>query len=148
MFCAHDLLAIMPVPAMSNGGTSERDGPTTSLPGPNAKTLLSNSSKRKASDMEEPEEVYNATHIRSQIKQEPGLPNATRASLGNELSIDSTLQQRNSYNRHETGGTFRPSSRLWDTLPAFEDEFESSDYDSREASDVENENCSSNLSTI
>ena len=127
------------MPALSNGGTSERDGPAASLPGPNAKTPLSNSGKRKASDMEEPEEIYNATHIRSQVKQEPGLPNATRASLGNELCIDNTLQQRDSYNRHETGGCSRPSYKLGDTLPAFEDEFESSDYDSREASEVEDE---------
>ena len=138
----------MPMPAMSNGGTSERNGPAASWPGPNAKRPFSNSSKRKASDMEEPEDIYNATHIRSQIKQEPGLPNATRTSLGDELSIDNTLQQRDSYNYHEIDGTSRPSYRLGDTLPVFEDGFESSDYDSREASEVEDEKGSSNLSTV
>ena len=137
----------MPMPAMSNGGTSERDGPAASLPGSNAKRPFSNSSKREASDMEEPEEIYDATHLRSQIKQEPGLPNATKASFANELSTDNTLQQRDSYNRHETDGASRPSYRLGDTLPVFEDEFESSGYDSREASEVEDEKGSSNLST-
>ena len=135
----------MPMPAMSNGGISERDGPAASLLGSNAKRPFSNSSKRKASHMEEPEEIYNGTHTRSQIKQEPGSPNTTRASFGNELSIDNTLQQRDSYNRHENDGTSRPSYRLGDTLP---DEFESSDYESREASEVEHEKDSPNLSTF
>ena len=138
----------MPMPSMSNGGTSERDGPAASLLGPNTKRPFSNSSKRKASHMEEPEEIYNGTHIRSQIKQEPGLPNDTRASFGKELSIDNTLQHRDSYNRHETDGISRPSYRLGDTLPVIEDEFESSDYDSREASEVEDEKSSPNLSTF
>ena len=136
------------MPAMGNGGTPEGDERTGSLPGPNAKRSFSNSIKRKASDMEEPEESYNATLLRSQIKQEPGLPNANTASFRNELSIDNTSQQRYSYNRHKTDGSSRPSYRLGDTLPVVEDEFESSDYDSREASEVEEERGSSNLSTV
>lgn len=135
----------MPMPAMGNGGAPEGDERTGSLPGPNAKRSFSNSIKRKVSDMEEPEESYNATLIRSQIKQEPGLPNANTASFRNELN---TSQQRDSYNRHKTDGSSRPSYRLGDTLPVVEDEFESSDYDSREASEVEEERGSSNLSTV
>ena len=143
----------MPMPAVGNGSTPERDGHTGSLPGPNAKRPFSMniranlSSKRKASDMEEPGEIYNATHIRSQIKQEPG-PIASTASFRNELSIDNTLQQRDSYNRYKMNDASRPSYRLGDTFPVVEDEFESSDYDSTEASEVEDERGSSNLSTF
>lgn len=118
-------------------------------------TLANLNNKRKASDMEETGNIYNATHIRSQIKQEPRLPiddpqgsSGSTVPIKEEPSIDDVLQGRDSDNGNSGQDTSRPTYSLGDSLPMVEEEADSPDYDSREASDYEDEIGSSGLSTL
>ena len=134
-----------------------------SLRGSNAKRpsslniLASLNNKRKASDMEKTEDSYNASHIRSPIKQEPGLPiDNSPASRGcaspsivpikREPSTDNVLPARDSENSDSPEDKSKPSSRLDESLPMFKKEADSPDHDSRVGSDVEDRTSSQYLS--
>lgn len=139
------------------------DGRHGSLRGPTAKKpsslniLASLNNKRKASDMEETEDSYNASHIRSPIKQEPGLPiddsHASRDSISPSMvpiklepSTENALPTRDNDNSKSREDKSKPSSRLDEPLPLVNKEADSPDHDSREGSDVEDRASSKILS--
>ena len=153
----------LPLGPGPDGSTSERDGRNGILQRPNAKRpsslniLASLNKKRKASDMEETEDIYNATHIRSPIKQESGLPigdsSGSRGSTGpnkvpikQEPSTDRVLPERDSDNSNSREDKSRPSSRLDEPLPMVKEEADSPDYGSRAVSAVEDRASSQDLS--
>lgn len=152
----------LPVGQGPHGSTPERDGRTGSLPGPNAKrpsslNILANlNNKRKASDMEETGDIYNATRIRSPIKQEPGLPvddsphytGSTRPNtvpIKHEPNNDDVLQGRENDNGNSGEDTSGSSSGLGDSLATVKEEANSPDPDSRDGSGLEDRVNSSDL---
>lgn len=139
-----------------DGSTSERDGRHGSSQEPNAKRpsslniLASVNNKRKASEMEETEYGYNATHVRSPIKQEPGLPidssqasrsstSPSRVPIKQEPSTDDILPERGSNDSNSRDDISKPSSSLDESLPMVKEEADSPDHNSRAISDVEEE---------
>ena len=162
------------IPVTSPGSsTSEMDERRGSLRGSNGKRpsslniLARLNNKRKASDMEETGDSYNASHIRSPIKQEPGLPiddsPASRGSastsilpIKREPSNDNVLPARDSDNSNSPEDKSKPSSRLDASLPMVKKEPDSPDHDSpdhdppdhelREGNDVEDRASSQDLS--
>lgn len=152
----------LPVGPGPDGSTPKRVGRIGSLPGPNAKgpsslNIPANlNSKRKASAMEETGDIYNATNIRSPIKQEPGLPiDDSQDSSGNtsldpdaikqDSSTDDVLPECDNDNGNSGEDVSRPLSRLDDSLSMVKEEADWPDRDSREASDVEDKTSSSDL---
>ena len=130
-----------------DSSTSEMDERRGSLRGSNAKRpsslniLARLNNKRKASDMEETGDSYIASHIRSPIKQEPGLPiddsPASRSSaspsnlpIKQEPSNDNVLPARDSDNSNSPEDKSKPSSRLDASLPMVKKEADSPDHDS------------------
>lgn len=135
------------------------------MAGPNSKkpsslNILANlNNKRKASDMEETGHIYDATHIRSQIKQEPGLPingsqghsgrsSLTAVLIKHEPGPDEVLQGRDDDNDNSRENVSTPSSGLGDSLLMVKEEANSPDHDSREASEVEDRVSSSDLTDL
>ena len=140
----------------ADGSTPEKDGPHGSSPVPNAKRPSSLNipanlnNKRKASDMEETEDSHNATHIRSPIKQEPGLPvDNSQASRGSTSpsrvpikqgpSTDDIMPGRGGNVRNRQDDVHEPPSRLDESVPMVKEEADSPDRNSRAINDVEDE---------
>ena len=145
-----------------DGSTPERDGRTGSLPGPNANrpsslNVLANfNKKRKASDMEETGDIYNATRIRSPIKQErvsptdnsQGYSGSTRSStvpVKQESSNDEEPRRRDSDNSNSGEEASRPPTGLGGILPMVKEEANSPDHHSRDGNDIEDRVSSSDL---
>lgn len=107
--------------------------------------------------MEETQDSYSASHIRSPIKQELGLPiddsPASRGSaspsmvpIKREASTDNVLPARDGDDSKSREEKSEPSSRLDESLPLVKQETDSPDNDSRVGSDGEDRVSSQDLS--
>lgn len=157
---AHDLPAVVPVPAPAppemsslDGSTPKRDERTINLQGHNAERPSSrgksanSNKKRKASDMEETGDIYNASHIHSSIKQEPGFPiNDSQGSSDSTSPCTIPLKQEPNTEdvppepKSNSGkDTPRSPPRLDASLPVVKEEANSPDHYSREANDIQDD---------
>lgn len=155
----------LPPGPVADKSTPKRDGQIGRRPESNGKRASSMNipsnldKKRKASQMEDSRDTYDAHPIRPSIKQEPGLPvdnyssssgstSPGALSIKPKLSTGKVLQGHSNANGNSGATIFGPSPRFHDSSGVVKKETNRPGNDRRKASDVKNRKGSSSLSEL